>query len=77
MIGKETVELLFQFDRQGIAAGEDAFQTAEVGIVHRRKTQQGFIQGRNTGNEIALVFGDQLGIALGGKARHQDAAAAL
>ena len=77
VIVQELIELLFQLDRQRIAAGEHALEAAQIGLFHVGQAQQCLIQRGHARDEIALVLGNQLGIALGGKARHQHAPAAL
>ena len=74
---EELVELLLQLDRQTVAAGEYALERAEVRPVHARQAQQRFVKRRHAGDEVALVLHDLLGVALGRKARDQDAASAL
>ena len=74
---EELVELLLQLDRQAVAAGEYALERAEVRPVHARQAQQRFVKRRHAGDEVALVLHDLLGVALGRKARDQDAASAL
>ena len=74
---EELVELFLQFHRQGVSAREHALQTAEISAIHRGQAQQRLVQGGNTGNEIAAMLDDQLGIAFGGKAGHQNAPPAL
>ena len=75
MIVKELIKLLFQLDAEGIPAGKNPFQATEIRFFHVRQTDQSFIKGGNTGNEIAAVFRNQLGIALCRKSRHKNAAA--
>ena len=74
---QEFVELLFKLDRQTVAAGENALERAEVGVVHARQAQQRFVKRGNAGNEVAVVFGYLLCIGLCGEARNKDASAAL
>ena len=45
VVVQELVQLLFQLDGQGIAAGKNALQAAEVSALHIRQTEQRFIQG--------------------------------
>ena len=77
MIGQEPVEFLLELNGQGVAAGEYTLQGRKVRVVHGRQSQQCFVECRHAGNEVALVLGDQLCIALGCKARHENASAAL
>ena len=74
---EEFVEFLFQFNGEAVAPGEDAFEAAEICAVHAGQTQQRLVKRRYAGDEVAAVFGDEPGVALGGKPRHENAAPAL
>ncbi len=73
---KELIKLLLQLNGQAITAGENALEAGEVGIIHAGQAQQRLIQGGDTGNEIALILHDLLGIALGGEPGNENAPAA-
>ena len=77
VVVQELVQLLFQLDRQAVAAGEHALQTAEVGAVHAGQAQQRLIQGGNARDEVAALLDQILGVALGGEPGNQNAPAAL
>ena len=77
VIIEKPVELLLELYRQGIAAGEHALETAQIGVVHIWQPQQRLIQRGHARNEIAAVLGDKPGIALRREARHQHAAPAV
>ncbi len=72
---EKLVELLFQLHRQRIAAGEHTFEAAQVRVLHALHAQHRLVERRHTGNKVAAVFHDLLGIILGIDARDQDAAA--
>ena len=77
VVVEELVELLLQLDGQAVAAGEHALEAAQIRAVHAGQAQQRLIERGHAGDEVAAVFHDLLGVALGGEARDQDAAAAL
>ena len=77
VIVQELVEFLFKLNRQAVAAGENALERAEVGVVHARQAQQRFVKRGNAGDEVAVIFGYLLCIGLRGEARNENAAAAL
>ena len=62
VVVQELVQLLFQLDGQGIAAGEHALQAAEVSALHIRQTEQRLIQGGNARDEVAALL-DQISLA--------------
>ena len=74
---EELIQLLLQLDRQAVSAGEHALERAEVRALHARQTQQRLVERGHARDEVAVILGDELCIALGGKARHEDAAPAL
>ena len=76
VVVEKLVELLLQLNGQAVAAGENTLEAGEIGIAHTGQPQQGLVQSGNTRDKIALVLHDLLGIALGGEAGDQDAAAA-
>ena len=49
----------------------------EVGLLHIGQAQHGLVESRHTGDEVAFVLGNELGVALGGEAGHEDAPSAL
>ena len=77
VVVQEPVELLLQLNGQAVAAGEHALQTAEVGAVHAGQPQQRLVQSGHTGDKVALVLHDLLGVALGGEPGDEDAPSAL
>ena len=77
VVVQELVQLLFQLDGQGIAAGKNALQAAEVSALHIRQTEQRLIQGGNARDEVAALLDQILGVALGGEPGNQNAPAAL
>ena len=74
---EEFIQLLLQLDRQAVAAGEHALERAEVRALHARQAQQRLVERGHARDEVAVILGDELRVALGGKARHEDAAPAL
>ena len=74
---EELIQLLLQLDRQAVAAGEHALERAEVRALHARQTQQRLVERGHARDEVAVILGDELRVALGSKARHEDAAPAL
>ena len=75
VVVKEFVQLLFQLDGQGVAAGEHALEAAQIGVFHALHAQHRLVERRHAGDEVAACLDDLLGIVLGIDARDQDAAA--
>ena len=74
---EEFIQFLLQLNTQAVAAGKYALERTEVRAIHARQTQQRLVERGHTCNEVAAVFGDEFRVALGGEARHEDAASAL
>ena len=76
MVVEEFVKTLLQLHAEAVAAGVDALEAAEVRVLHLGQTQQGLVEGGDTGDEVAAVLEEKLGVALSSEPGHQDAAAA-
>ena len=73
---EELVDLLFELNGQTVAAAEHALEAAEVCIFQLIRAQQRFKERRNAGDDVGLLFDQQIGVCCDVEFRNEDAARA-
>ena len=73
---QESVDLLFQLDGEAVAAAEDTLEAGEVGVFEFVGTEQRLEERRHAGDDVRLLFDEQVGIGVDVELRDKDAACA-
>ena len=73
---EEIVDLFLQLDGHTVTAGEHALEAAEVCVFKLFCAQQRLKQRRDAGDDIGLLFDEQLGVGIDVELRNKDAARA-
>ena len=73
---QEGVDLFLQLDGQAVAAAEHALEAGEIGAFELVRAKQRLEQRRHAGDDIRLLFDEQLGIGVDVELRDKDAACA-
>ena len=71
---QEGVDLVLQLHGQGVAAGEYAHEERHVELFQPGRAQQSLEQRRHAGDEVRVLFAQQVGIGPDVEIRHEDAA---
>ena len=74
MRAQEGVDLVLQLHGQGVAAGEYAHEERHVELFQPGRAQQSLEQRRHAGDEVRVLFAQQVGIGPDVEIRHEDAA---
>ena len=73
---EELVDLLFELNGQAVAAAEHALEAAEVCIFQLIRAQQRLKERRNAGDDVGLLFDEEVCIRCDVELRNEDAARA-
>jgi len=73
---QKIVHLFLELDREAVAAAEHALQAAEIGVLQFFRAQQRLEERRHAGDDVGLLFDEQVRVGLDVEARDENAARA-
>ena len=72
VLPEEGIHLVFQLHAQGVAAGENTPQAAQIQLLGILHPKQCLVQRGNAGNAVGLVFAEHLAVGLDTELGHQN-----